>query len=103
MNQQIDRRTFFSQSLDILPTFGPLANARTLPDRRIDGVDQHRLITGQTEASARETFYFLECYVPRDLNTAEKLIFDSRGPAAQYAKNKFKIIVVANRFATTII
>jgi arylsulfatase len=49
-------------TIDILPTFAAMAGAALPSDRVVDGVDQTALVTGATEASARETFY----YYPRD-------------------------------------
>lgn len=49
-------------TLDILPTFAALAGAELPQDRVLDGVDQTALVTGVTEESARDTFY----YYPRD-------------------------------------
>jgi arylsulfatase len=49
-------------TLDILPTFAAMAGASLPQDRVLDGVDQTALVTGASEESARETFF----YYPRD-------------------------------------
>ena len=45
-------------TLDIMPTLAALAGAKIPTDRTIDGRDQSALITGETERSARDTFYY---------------------------------------------
>jgi len=47
-------------ALDIFPTVGSLAGAQLPTDRIIDGIDMTDFITGKTEASPREVFYFYE-------------------------------------------
>jgi arylsulfatase len=44
-------------SIDILPTLAKLADA-TLPNQKIDGVDQTEVLKGNTKANPRETFYY---------------------------------------------
>ncbi|MFB3902618.1 MAG: sulfatase [Acidobacteriota bacterium] len=56
-------------SLDILPTFAALANTRPPSNRKIDGLDQSRFITGQSPTSSRETFYY---YVGSTLHAVRK-------------------------------
>ncbi len=51
-------------TLDILPTFASLAGARIPGDNAIDGVNQRALITGESDESARKTFYY---YVQEEL------------------------------------
>jgi arylsulfatase len=45
-------------TLDILPTFAKLAGAKTPDDRILDGFDQSNLLTGKTNISVREVFYY---------------------------------------------
>ena len=45
-------------TLDILPTFAKLAGAKVPDDRIIDGFDQSALLTGKTDKSAREIFFY---------------------------------------------
>ena len=56
-------------TLDILPTFARLAGAKVPDDRVIDGTDQSRLITGQSDRSARDTFYY---YVMNNLHAVRQ-------------------------------
>lgn len=45
-------------TLDIFPTFAKLAGAKIPDDRILDGFNQSNLITGKTNKSAREVFYY---------------------------------------------
>ncbi len=73
-------------TLDMLPTLARLAGAKTPQDRVIDGKDQSRLITGQSDHSARETFYY---YVRDDLHAVRhgkwKLALPDRKAFHDYA------------------
>lgn len=51
-------------TLDILPTFSAMAGIKVPTDRTIDGVDQRALILGESDESARKTFYY---YVRNEL------------------------------------
>ena len=51
-------------TLDILPTFASLAGASVPRDRIIDGVNQRALVLGESNESARKTFYY---YVRNEL------------------------------------
>jgi len=51
-------------TLDILPTFTAMAGAQVPTDRIIDGVDQRALVLGESDDSARKTFYY---YVRNEL------------------------------------
>lgn len=51
-------------TLDILPTFAAMAGAERPDSRIIDGVDQRALLLGDSEQSARKTFYY---YVRNEL------------------------------------
>lgn len=46
-------------TLDVLPTFASLAGTAVKTYRRIDGVDQSALLTGASEQSARNDFFYL--------------------------------------------
>ena len=73
-------------TLDILPTLARLAGARVPHDRVIDGRDQSYLVTGQSDTSARETFYY---YVKDDLHAVRqgkwKLALPDRKAFYKYA------------------
>jgi arylsulfatase A-like enzyme len=49
-------------SIDFLPTFATLASFKVPDDRRIDGIDQTKLLLGQRE-TGRDHFYFHEAAV----------------------------------------
>ena len=45
-------------TIDFMPTFANLTGYKVPADRVIDGVDQTKLLFGQSEMGARETFYY---------------------------------------------
>ena len=51
-------------TLDILPTFSAMAGVKVPSDRIIDGVDQREFLLGESDVSARKTFYY---YVHNEL------------------------------------
>ncbi|MFC1737195.1 sulfatase [Candidatus Hydrogenedentota bacterium] len=75
-------------TLDILPTFAALAGATAPSDRVIDGRDQSALITGKTNKSARDTFYY---YVGGNLHAVRqgqwKLALPDRKRSYAFAKD----------------
>lgn len=48
-------------SLDLLPSFAKMLGRSLPPERTIDGLDQWDLMTGKSEASNRDTFYYYMC------------------------------------------
>ncbi|MBN1910857.1 MAG: sulfatase [Pirellulales bacterium] len=81
-----------TSTLDLLPTFAALAGAKAPQDRVLDGRNQSRLITGQTDQSARETFYY---YVKDDLQAVRrgkwKLALPDRTEFYGYARDKVPV------------
>jgi arylsulfatase A-like enzyme len=75
-------------TLDILPTLAALAGAKLPDDRVIDGRDQSPLITGKSDKSARETFYY---YVKNNLHAVRsgkwKLALPNRKAFYNYARD----------------
>jgi arylsulfatase A-like enzyme len=75
-------------TLDILPTLAALAGAKLPDDRVIDGRDQSPLITGKSDESARETFYY---YVKDNLHAVRsgkwKLALPNRKAFYNYARD----------------
>jgi arylsulfatase A-like enzyme len=47
-------------TIDFMPTFATLAGFDVPDDRTMDGVDQTKLLLGQSEAGARDNFLYLE-------------------------------------------
>ncbi|MBN2410497.1 sulfatase [candidate division KSB1 bacterium] len=76
-------------TLDIMPTLINLAGLKAPEDRIIDGVNQSDFITGKTEKSARETFYY---YVRDNLHAVRrgkwKLALPGRKKFFNYAKDE---------------
>lgn len=56
-------------TLDLMPTIAALAGGKVPDDRVIDGVDQTDLITGKSDKSARDTFFY---YVKNNLHAVRK-------------------------------
>jgi len=79
-------------TLDVLPTFAALAGISVPSDRVIDGKDQSRLITGQTDQSARDTYFY---YVKDDLQAVRqgrwKLALPGRKEFYKYAKDEVPV------------
>ena len=48
-------------ALDLLPSFAAMLGIDLPTDRVLDGVNQWELLTGQTEQSNRDTFYYYMC------------------------------------------
>lgn len=75
-------------TLDILPTFARLAGATVPADRVIDGRDLTDLITGKTDKSARDTFFY---YVKDNLHAVRqdkwKLALPDRKEFFDYARD----------------
>ncbi len=80
-------------TLDFMPTIATLADAKMPNDRIIDGIDQSNFITGKTNKSNRETFYY---YVRGNLHAVRygkwKLALSNRKKFYDYAKDSVKII-----------
>jgi len=79
-------------TVDILPTFARLAGAKVPDDRVIDGTDQSRLITGQSDKSVRSTFCY---YVMNNLHAVRqgkwKLALPGRKAFFAYAKDEVPV------------
>lgn len=79
-------------SIDIMPTFARLAGAEVPTDRAIDGKDQSSLVSGQSEKSAREAFFY---YVKDNLHAVRqgrwKLALPGRVKFYDYAKDEVTI------------
>ncbi len=79
-------------TLDVLPTFARLAGTKPPTDRIIDGVDQTDLITGKSNKTARETFYY---YVKDNLHAVRqgkwKLALPNRQIFYDYAKDSVPV------------
>ena len=79
-------------TLDVLPTFAALAGAKAPGGRIIDGCDQSALITGTSDRSARETFYY---HVNDNLHAVRKgkwkLALPGRKKFHGYAKDKVPV------------
>ena len=80
-------------TLDVMPTFAALAGAEVPTDRVIDGRDQSALITGKTQKSTRDTFYY---YVRSNLHTVRqgkrKLALPNRQRFYGYAPDTTKVV-----------
>jgi len=76
-------------TMDIMPTFAALAGAEMPTDRVIDGRDQSKLITGKTDKSARDNFFY---YVQGNLHAVRqgkwKLALPNRKLFYGYARDK---------------
>jgi arylsulfatase A-like enzyme len=79
-------------TLDIMPTFAALAGAEVPTDRIIDGYNQSDLITGKTNISNRDTFYY---YVRDNLHAVRKdkwkLALPDRKKFFRYAKDDIAV------------
>ncbi|NLE38226.1 MAG: sulfatase [Pirellulaceae bacterium] len=78
-----------ASTLDILPTFAAMAGAEPPPGRVLDGRDQTALITGKTDVTARDTFFY---YIEENLHAVRqgkwKLALPNRKKFRPYAKDK---------------
>ncbi|MBN2218585.1 MAG: sulfatase [Pirellulales bacterium] len=81
-----------TSTLDILPTLASLAGAKAPADRMLDGRDQSGLLTGQTDKSARDTFYY---FVQENLHAVRrgkwKLALPNRKQFFGYAKDEVPV------------
>jgi len=79
-------------TLDILPTFAAMAGKGVPTDRVIDGRDQSYLLTGKTQHSAQDTFYY---YVRSQLQAVRKgrwkLALVNRSETYSFAMDKQKV------------
>ncbi|MHC4996584.1 MAG: sulfatase-like hydrolase/transferase, partial [Planctomycetota bacterium] len=76
-------------SLDFMPTFASLTGYQVPSDREIDGVDQTALLSGASEAGARDGFYY---YVQEELQAVRfgdwKLVLPDRQKFYKYVKDR---------------
>jgi aminobenzoyl-glutamate utilization protein B len=80
-------------TLDIMPTFAALADAKMPDDRVIDGLDQSELFLGNSKKSKRDIFYY---YVRGNLHAVRKgdwkLALPDRKKFFNYAKDKTEVV-----------